>query len=247
MLASETRIDRAPDRRRARADRASAERRCLVTRAVQPKERMLRFVVDPGGVVVPDLAETLPGRGLWLTAERDIVAAASARNLFARAARASVTAPDDLADRVEALLLGRLLDGLGLARRAGQVAIGFETAREALRSGRVAVLLTASDAADGGARKLKALAPAAARVDLLASGELGQAFGREHIVHATVAAGRLAEKVRRDAGRLAGFRAGFGAGFGSGETENASGEAEETNYAGGGDPVSGGTQANGKV
>ena len=37
-------------------------RRCIVTRERLPKERMLRFVLGPGGTLVPDLAGKLPGR-----------------------------------------------------------------------------------------------------------------------------------------------------------------------------------------
>ena len=45
-------------------------RRCIVTRQVLPKEALLRFVIDPAGAVVPDGAGKLPGRGLWVKAER---------------------------------------------------------------------------------------------------------------------------------------------------------------------------------
>ena len=45
------------------------ERLCAVTRAVKPVDELIRFVVGPDGVV-PDLKRKLPGRGLWVTAER---------------------------------------------------------------------------------------------------------------------------------------------------------------------------------
>ena len=73
-------------------------RRCLATRAVRPKSALLRFVVGPDGTLVPDLAGRLPGRGLWITPERDIVASAAAKNLFAKAARERVVVPSDLVD-----------------------------------------------------------------------------------------------------------------------------------------------------
>ena len=63
-------------------------RRCLVTGIVRPKPELLRFVVDPHGQIVPDIAGKLPGRGLWLTAQRAIVAEASSKRVFARAAKA---------------------------------------------------------------------------------------------------------------------------------------------------------------
>lgn len=174
---------------------------------MRPKAELIRFVVAPDGKLVPDLAGRLPGRGLWLSARRDIVAAAVTKRLFARAARRAVLVDVDLADRLEALLAGRCRDDIGLARRAGQAVAGFAKVEAALADGRVAVLVAASDGAADGRGKLKALAPDLPRVEALTGAELAAAFGREHVVHAALAPGRLAEALLADAARLAGFRA----------------------------------------
>ena len=79
-------------------------RRCFATDEVRAKADLIRFVVGPDGRIVPDLAERLPGRGLWLTARRDIVATAIKKRLFQRAARAAVKVEDGLPQRIEELL-----------------------------------------------------------------------------------------------------------------------------------------------
>ena len=187
-----------------------AQRRCIVTGVLAERSALLRFVVGPDGRLVPDVAGKLPGRGLWLTPRRDIVATAIAKRHFARAARQPVAADDDLADRIEALLAARCRDDVALARRAGQAVMGFAQVEAALEKGRAAVLLAASDGAADGRAKLRALAPALAVVEQLTAAELGGAFGREHVVHAALAPGRLATVLRADAARLAGFRGGDG-------------------------------------
>lgn len=181
-------------------------RRCLVTGERLPSERMLRFVVGPDKVVVPDVEGELPGRGLWLTARRDIVEAALAGKRFARAARAAVRTPDDLADRIEDLLARRCLRYLGLARRAGVAASGFQGVRDWLRRDKVAVLLTAIDGAQDGAGKLHGMRPELPVIRLFTAGELGAALGRDMAVHVALAPGRLADCLRREALRLEGFR-----------------------------------------
>jgi predicted RNA-binding protein YlxR (DUF448 family)/ribosomal protein L30E len=181
-------------------------RRCLVTGLVLPVERLVRFVVGPEGDVVPDVEARLPGRGLWLSAERDVVNTASAKNLFAKAARRKALPPSELTDRVEGLLSRRCLDLIGLARRAGQAIAGFEKVRSALKAGQGAVLLAASDGAADGREKVKSLAPALPIIALFDAGELGAAFGRDHVVHGVITPGRLAERLLVEAGRLAGFR-----------------------------------------
>jgi predicted RNA-binding protein YlxR (DUF448 family) len=183
-----------------------AERRCLVTRQAHDRDRLIRFVVDPAGRVLPDLEERLPGRGMWLSAERDVLNKARARGVFAKAARAPVQVAPDLADQVERLLAKRMMDGLGLARRAGQVALGFDQVRQALRSSSAALLVAAADGAADGRAKLRRLAPDLPLIGGLSRAELGAALGRESLVHVAVGPGGLARRLLRDAARLAGFR-----------------------------------------
>ena len=181
-------------------------RRCIVTGDRLPREEMLRFVVGPDGRIVPDLAASLPGRGFWLTASREVVGVAVKKRAFARAARRPVEVDATLADQLEGLLVRRCCDDIGLGRRAGVALMGFEKVSTALRGGGVGLLLAASDGAADGRRKVAALAPDIAIVAVLTAAELGQAFGRDHVVHASVGRGKLAERLRIDASRLAGFR-----------------------------------------
>jgi predicted RNA-binding protein YlxR (DUF448 family) len=80
---------------------AETVRACALTRARRPKDELIRFVLGPDGTVVPDLKEKLPGRGVWLTAARDIVGEAAKRNVFARALRTEAKVPEGLAAEVE--------------------------------------------------------------------------------------------------------------------------------------------------
>lgn len=182
-------------------------RRCIVTREVLPKELLVRFVIDPAGTVVPDIGGKLPGRGLWVKAERTVLANAVAKKLFAKAARQPVNLPADLVDRTAALLAQRCLDLIGLARRAGEAVCGFEKVRDALRNGRVGILLAAADGAADGRGKLKALAGERPVLALFTGAELSAALGRENVVHAALAQGRLAERLTVESARLAGLRA----------------------------------------
>jgi predicted RNA-binding protein YlxR (DUF448 family) len=155
---------------------------------------LIRFVLGPDGQVVPDLAVKLPGRGVWLTAERTLVDKAVKKKLFSRAFKAQAAAPADLADRLEALLAQRLIEVIGLARKAGQAVTGFEKVRARLKEGIAGALVQASDGAADGKAKLSKLATALADrpanampvIEVLASTELGLAFGRDFAIHAAL-------------------------------------------------------------
>jgi ribosomal protein L7Ae-like RNA K-turn-binding protein len=143
---------------------------------------------------------------MWLSAERNVLNRAVAANMFARAARMRVKVAANLVDQVERLLAGRALDCLGLARRAGQVAMGFDQVRAYLRSSSAAVLVAAADSAADGRRKLHRLAPGLPVITAFSRAELGAALGRSAAVHVAVAPGGLARRLIGDVQRLAGFR-----------------------------------------
>lgn len=172
--------------------------------------RLVRFVAGPDGAVVPDLARKLPGRGLWVAADRVSVETAVRKGLFARAAKRRLTAPASLAGDVEALLMRRLLMGLGLARKAGTLISGFEKVHAAVTAGRAAFLIEAVDGAVDGRRKLldaSRRSPASpGLIGLFASEEMGLALGGETVVHTALLAGQGAERWALDARRLCGFR-----------------------------------------
>ena len=186
-------------------------RRCIVTRRSLPRDRLVRFVVAPDGTVVPDLAERLPGRGVWVTAGRPEVSRAAGTGIFARAVRARATAPSDLADRVEAGLLERAIMTIGLCRRAGLAMAGHAKVAGAITAGAVVLRLEARDGSAGSRRALDRLDPAIPVITVLSGGELARAFERDRLVHvavtrASAGSGGLVARLRRDAGRLAAFR-----------------------------------------
>lgn len=186
-------------------DRDAPERRCIVTGETGGKAGLVRFVVGPEGEVVPDLAEKLPGRGIWVTAGRAEIEKAARKGLFARAARAPVKAPPDLADQVEARLAQRVVELVSLARKAGLAVAGFERVKDWLAAGRARVLLQASDGSARGKGKL--WTPEGGRwFGCLTASELGLSFGRASVIHGALAPGGLTDRVIRDASRLNGLR-----------------------------------------
>ncbi|HYS46867.1 MAG TPA: RNA-binding protein [Rhizomicrobium sp.] len=194
------------------ANDSTRERRDIVSGTVMPDNRLMRFVADPDGNVVPDAAAKLPGRGLWVEASKDAVNKAVEKKLFSRAAKVQLGASADLAARAEKALVTRMLGDLGIARRSGALVLGFDNVLRALEGPKPPkVLIEALDGSSDGKRKLYA---AAHRLELncvvietLTSAELGLALGRENVIHAAVQPGGLAERLTFDAERLSGFRA----------------------------------------
>ncbi|MDR5652605.1 RNA-binding protein [Ruixingdingia sedimenti] len=202
-------------------NRDEPERRCIATGEVSPKAGLIRFVVGPEGQVVPDLLARLPGRGIYVAADRAALDKAVKKNLFARAARAPVTLPEGLADLLDAQLAQRVVDLISLARKAGAAVAGMEKVKDWLEKDQAAVLIQASDGSGREKTRLRPPHGPDSYIGCLTARELGLAFGREHAIHGALAAGGLTARVVEEAARLAGLRGHVGGGTAGKDTKNA--------------------------
>lgn len=172
------------------------DRTCIVTRRQTEPDELIRFVVGPDNVVVPDLKRNLPGRGCWVTADRLHMDQAAGRNHFARAFRKDVKVPPELGAMVDGLLAKSALGVLGLARKAGAVALGAAKVETAVRSGKALLVLHALEASEDGVRKITqarratayAGGPEVYAYKLFSETELSLALGATNVIHAAVLA-----------------------------------------------------------
>ena len=207
-------IDDAPASRRGKGRAGDVTRLCIVRRAELPVDQMIRFVVGPDDTLVADLAQRLPGRGVWVDGHRDLVLTAVKKGLFQRSLKRPLKIAPDLTETIERLLVADVRQGLSLANKAGLVATGFGKVEAELGGGRVQVLIRAQDARPDGAGKLarKFLAIARDRgvaaqvVDELPSADLSLAIGGENVIHAAMAAGGQCRSFMRRVLRLRRFR-----------------------------------------
>lgn len=179
------------------------ERSCIITREVRPKGELIRFVVGPKDVLVSDLAGKLPGRGMYVSASRLTLAEAIAKRAFSRAAKTQVTIPDGLIEVVQKQLARRVAEALSLARKSGQVVMGFEKVEAAAKKGEVEALIHAEDAGEDGIKKLSFYRGPV--FNHLPRDLLSEILGRENGVHAAVIHGPAAAFFIEEARRFALF------------------------------------------
>ena len=192
---------------------AGAERFCVVTRTVKPVDELIRFVAGPDGVVA-DVKRKLPGRGLWITADRATLKDAIAKKVFARGFKRDVHVAPELVEQTERLLVRSALDALAIAGKSGLVAAGFGKAEAALNRERVIGLIHAAEGKSDGMSKLKSAlgrredAETIAVVTSFTSAQLDLALGRANVVHAALLAGPASDTFLARLQRLDRFRIG---------------------------------------
>jgi len=203
LTISDNAQDHDPQDRGPRHVAAIPARLCVATSEVKPIADMIRFVIGPERIVVPDIKRKLPGRGVWVTARQSVLADAVRRNVFRRGFKADVEVSQNLPDLVDQLLERSVLDALAMARKAGAVIAGFAKIESAIESQEIVALLQARDASGDGHRKIisalkRRFGDDHERIVMMsgfASAQLSLALARSNVVHAVLLAERPSDAV----------------------------------------------------
>lgn len=122
-----------------------SERTCVGCRETTAPEDLVRFVLGPDGDVVPDLAGGAFGRGAWVHARPECLAAAPRG--MSRSFSAKVTTKSaEMTQLLRTAAERRAVSLLSSARAGKRVACGKSAVEEALGLGHVALLIVAKDA-----------------------------------------------------------------------------------------------------
>lgn len=147
---------------------SSSERRCVLSGESFPREELIRLAISPTGEVLPDPQAKAPGRGAWIAPDKEALETAMGDGHLKRALmrafkggpakdngeRVTLSYSDNLPQQIADALKRTLLDRLGLELRGGNIVLGSAKIEEHARSGRVALLLHASDSSEDGRKKL---------------------------------------------------------------------------------------------
>ena len=190
------------------------ERKCLASGKVTDPSLMIRFVLSPDNVVTPDIMGKLPGRGAWVTADKDALAAVIKNKGFARSFKGKAIVPDDFISFTQDLLVRRVLGLITMARKSGHIHMGYDQVKTAAGEGTLAWRIEAKDGSEDGRSKIRTLSKAVAKelelplpkvMGCFTNAELSDALSREAAVHVGLPRGRMAKAFGLDAARLAGF------------------------------------------
>jgi predicted RNA-binding protein YlxR (DUF448 family) len=180
----------------------SSERRCIVRGESGPTDLLIRFAIAPDGTIVPDVAEKLPGRGVWVSAGAATITEAINKKMFGRAAKQPVTVPADLLAQTTVLLRQRVLSLLGLAKKSGDLSIGADAVEQQGKAGRLLAVVAAADASASGIADIAQHSRTDVAVMPLTAAELGAALGRDNTVYIGLPANRQGNTLQRDCKRL---------------------------------------------
>ena len=158
-------------------------RKCIITGEIADKAVLIRFVASPDGELVADTGNKLGGRGVWVSAVREIIEQAILGNRFSRNLKQAVRIGDNFLDNLDRRLAAQLIARLSIMRKAGVLVTGGGKLRnQALLTG----LLIGDDASPRETQKLiSSCRPDWVEKDV-PSAWLGQVSGSTSVAYAGV-------------------------------------------------------------
>lgn len=187
---------------------SKTERRCAQTRQIKDISQMVRFVANDIGEVFPDVSARAPGRGVWISACGEILAQAIKSNAFSKSLKRSIHPKAELIDLTRDALMQKAIGFIGLAKRAGQLVLGFDQVSDYLRKSAPAFVIEACDGSNDGRDKILYLSQKWDDVKIIgcfSSDDLGKVLGRDNIIHALMPKGQFAQNWNLEIERLKGF------------------------------------------
>jgi predicted RNA-binding protein YlxR (DUF448 family) len=193
-----------------REQQEKPQRSCLGCRQSRDRDKLLRFVLSPGGEVFPDIEAKLPGRGAYTCLSESCLRAALKQKQFSRAFKRDVTtlSPDEMTGQISAIMQKRLLGYIGLANRAGQIVSGGSMVSDAIRGAhKPGLVLVATDVSDSIGIKIDQLAAVhhIACIRIMDKDEFGAILGKAPRSAIAVRAGGFVAQIRHEIERYRNF------------------------------------------
>jgi uncharacterized protein len=174
------------------------ERTCVGCRSARPRTELVRYVLSPQQEILVDYRQRLPGRGVYTCCDPACIDKAVTRRQLQRGLKtegADLSAAE-LLQQINAALLQRIENLLGMARKSGQVVSGGQAVQTALKGRETfAFVLLSQDISAGIADKVTATAAKCqvAVFRLLDKDRIGEILGKGERSVAAVQAGQLAD------------------------------------------------------
>jgi predicted RNA-binding protein YlxR (DUF448 family) len=181
------------------------ERTCVSCRKKGGKGELIKLALAPSGVVV-DYNERLPGRGAYVCPGRGCIDDALDGRALSRAFKCKVPAQDkplfyeELTKRVEK----KAASLLGMSKKSGHVAAGFDAAVEAARKHPGGLFVLAHDISENTGQKLMGALPTEGTrmVKFSSKDGLGMMLGGQPVAVVYISEHGLAAALYREIDRL---------------------------------------------
>ena len=183
----------------------SPERTCIACRRKGEKGELVKLAYGPAGVVV-DYNEKLPGRGAYVCPDRECIDKGLNEKALSRSFKHRAIPPDagEFYSELKTKIEKKIAALLGMSRKSGMVAQGFDAAVEASKKIKGGLFILAGDISGNTAQRLsRQTAEVPCRTAVYQDKEaIGGILGGRPVAVLFISDGGLADALHREIGRL---------------------------------------------
>ena len=161
-------------------------RKCILTGKIKPKDELLRFTVLKNGDFLPDFNKKLGGKGVYISNSKSLISGHKKDVKIGKLLHKPVNTNPEIPELVEKILAAKGLETLNLARKSGNLVLGFDKIKEQILKDKVAFVIEAVDAGADGTKKMSELCRDLEQFRIYDSATLDRAFNRETVVYLAV-------------------------------------------------------------
>ena len=188
-----------------------SERTCVSCRKKGIKGELIKLANAPQGVII-DYSERLPGRGAYVCPDSLCIGKALKEGALSKAFKEGVTSPklDDFVAELDQKINRKIASLLGMARKSGLVAAGFDSAIEAAKRDTGGLLILALDLSENTKKKaMEEGAGFAGRlVEYSTKDMLGSMLGMDPVGIVFIKNRELSDSLKKEIRRLINIRRG---------------------------------------
>ncbi len=175
-----------------------SERTCIVTRKKIVPTLAIRLCVSPDGDVFADLKGNFPAKGYWIIPSKENFEQLFSQPKRFRQMKGARQPSEKFVEELAEQLKNRILQQIGLAKRAGQLIFGFEKVKIWLKDNKAALAIIAKDGSRAEIERLGLSSRNIPYVQILGKEELGKALGRDKVVHVVLCQSPLAINIQNN-------------------------------------------------
>ncbi|MEE6207990.1 MAG: hypothetical protein VZR95_08055, partial [Alphaproteobacteria bacterium] len=136
-------------------------------------------------------------KGVYLSNSKTLLTGLTLKkNPLNKILHTNVIIAPELPQMVDQILAKKCLDAVNLARKAGDLILGFEKVKDIITKGKAAFVIEATDAGDDGKQKIATIAKDLEKFSLYDVATLSEALNRENTVYFAVAKSQISDMVR---------------------------------------------------
>lgn len=161
-------------------------RKCAFTGKTKSKSELLRFTLLKDGNLIPDFNKKLGGKGIYFSNSKNMLETMVKTAKLGKILHKPIKVDPNIPFIVEQLLAAKGLEALNLARKSGNLVLGFEKIKEKILKNKVAFVVESTNAGTDGKQKMSELCKNIEILTIYDSQTFEKAFSRETVVYLAV-------------------------------------------------------------